>query len=124
MAGQQQHNPHGLGELSVRLRHVEEHIGEFRDVLQEMANAVKDLAVLNARHNHTSEALEHAFERINFIKHEALPSIDTRIRTIEQQMPTLQLASSWVFRVAVWASASIGAMGLAAVIYMLSTQGG
>ncbi|MCR4307642.1 MAG: hypothetical protein NUV80_03705 [Candidatus Berkelbacteria bacterium] len=86
------------------LRTVGEDLGEIKTALKDIASSMKTLAVLEEKHNSVTEALKRSFK--------AIDGINERVGRIEQALPNLVLASSWVFKAAI---AIMGVLGLAAV---------
>jgi len=62
---------------------------EIKSAVKDIASSLKKLTVLETKHGETTEAIKRAFNRID--DHE------TRIRKVEDGMPTLRLSSKWVF---------------------------
>jgi hypothetical protein len=93
MTTPEQHNePTNL--TSYRLSMIEKTLEAIRDNLTQLAQ-------LEQKHIETREALGRAFA--------AIEGQDGRLRTVEQEMPTLRLVRGWVI------SGVIGIMGLLAV---------
>lgn len=78
--------------------------------LQAISENLTKLASLEQKHIETREAIERAFN--------ALEKHDTRIKSIETEMPTLQLVRGWVI------TGVVGILGLVGMMaFKLMTQG-
>jgi hypothetical protein len=80
---------------------------EVKESLKEIASSLKTLAVLEVKHAHTAESLTRAFTEID--------KLQLRCKAIEDKLPTLVLASSWVFK------AVLGVLGLLGVASLAHT---
>lgn len=95
---------------------------EFRQAMKDMANAVNRLAVLDAKHQETREATGRAFDQITLVS-DRVTLVDGRVQDVEKELPTLRMASGFVFKTAVWCCAALGGFGLLAVAFMFQAQG-
>lgn len=76
-------------------------LGMIEKTLEAIRDNLTQLAQLEQKHIETREAVGRAFEQIE--------SHDTRLRNVEQEMPTLKLVRGWVV------SGVIGIVGLLGV---------
>lgn len=76
-------------------------LGMIEKTLEAIRDNLTQLAQLEQKHIETRDALGRAFEQIN--------AHDNRIRTVEQEMPTLKMVRGWVV------SGVIGIVGLLGV---------
>ena len=78
----------------------------IENAIKAMADGINKLANLEQRHTETRESLERAFKTLE--KH------DTRIRAVEQEMPTMKLTRGWIVAgvVGVFAMVGVGIMKL------------
>ncbi len=99
--------------MEERLIRVEEKLASVSDDLSDIKGALKDiaaslrtLAVLEEKHNNVAEALKRAFRQIE--------KSETRLDVLEGAMPTVILASGWVFKamLAVMGILALGAIGV------------
>src|SRR3989304_5468509 len=90
-----------------QLRMVAEDVGEVKGALVDIAKSLKLLAVLEERHNTTTEAIKRAFILID--KH------TEKFEEIEKAMPNLKLASSWIFAAILFTMGILGTAAIATV---------
>ena len=91
-----------------QLRMVAEDVGEVKGALVDIAKSLKLLAVLEERHNTTTEAIKRAFILID--KH------TEKFEEIEKAMPNLKLASSWIFATILFTMGILGTAAIATVV--------
>jgi len=75
-------------------------VREIKGTMKGIAISLRQLAVLAAKHEAVAEALMRAFTRLD--------DHDARIRAIEDALPSIKMASGWVFK------AALGIIGLLA----------
>ena len=90
-----------------QLKMVAEDVGEVKGALVDIAKSLKLLAVLEERHNTTTEAIKRAFILID--KH------TEKFEEIEKAMPNLKLASSWIFAAILFTMGILGTAAIATV---------
>ncbi|AMO36415.1 hypothetical protein [Thauera humireducens] len=89
--------------IVARLAILSDDIGEVRSVMKELAQSVAKLALIEERQTQANEALSRAFKSIDKIDMK-LSAIESRVATIERDIPLHKQSSTWVFS-ALWAAA-------------------
>lgn len=94
--------------ILTRLSTLSEDIGEMRGAMKELAQSVAKLALIEERQAQANEALARAFKQIDKISLK-VEAIESRVATIERELPMQKQASAWVVA-AVWAAAGLAVM--------------
>lgn len=76
--------------LNARLGALHDDVGEMKLVLRELTSAITKLALIEERQAQAQAAQERAFKVIE--------SLETRLSTLEKQMPHITSTSRWVDR--------------------------
>lgn len=76
------------GEMSARLEAIQGYIGEIKERLEVMGNALTNLTRLESQHSQHSEALSRAFGEIRLLQ--------DRVTKVEREMPGLIEMRKWV----------------------------
>ena len=102
-----------------RISSLAEDIGEMRSALKELAHSFAKLALIEERQTQANEALGRVFKSIDKSEARAIDAegkaaartsaLETRVATIEREMPMQKHASGWVMS-AVWAAAGLAAL--------------
>jgi septal ring factor EnvC (AmiA/AmiB activator) len=95
---------HEIAALKQQVNGIAESQNEMKYALRDIAKSLKSLTVLEQQHSETQGALKRAFNRID--------DQEGRLRDIEKDMPTMKLASGWIFK---FALAVLGILGTVAV---------
>lgn len=82
--------------LEYRVSQLEGAIGEIKSAVKSIDASLQSLARLEARHAETRDALERAFDGIKELKDVDIKDHETRLREIEENMPTVKLVRNWV----------------------------
>ncbi|RMG36518.1 MAG: hypothetical protein D6732_08145 [Methanobacteriota archaeon] len=100
-----------MDERLVRLEERQEHLAadmsEIKHSIKDIAQSLRTLTKLETEHTETRDSLKRAFGRID--------ELDGRIRSIEDEMPTISLSSKWVFR------AALGIIGVIMILIIKLT---
>lgn len=96
-----------LATVEVTTVNISRDMCEVKDSLKEIASSLKSLAVLEVKHANTADSLTRAFAEID--------KLQLRCKATEDKLPTLVLASSWVFK------AVLGVLGLLGVASLAHT---
>jgi hypothetical protein len=78
---------------------------EMKTALKDISSSLKALTRLELQHNESQQAIKRAFARID--DHE------DRVREIEKAIPTIKLATGWVFK------ASLGVLGILGTVAVM-----
>lgn len=97
-----------LARLEVRLSGLAEDMSDLKASSRDIAESLKLLAVLEERHRTADEAMKRLFT--------AIEKNANRIAALELQMPSVSLASSWVFRAVLFVMALTGVTYITMVI--------
>ena len=73
-----------------RIKTIAQDMTDMKTTMKDIAASLSTLAVLEVRHNTTADSLNRAFK--------AIENNTYRLESIEKILPTLNLASSWVFK--------------------------
>lgn len=90
--------------LEFRVGALEAVVGEIKSAVKSIDQSLQSLARLETRHAETRDGLARAFDDIE--DHE------TRLRTVEGEMPTMKLTRSWTMRGVIYV---VGVVGLALI---------
>lgn len=96
--------------LTTKLETLHDDVGEIKDALRVLSDAITKLALVEERQVQTSQALERAFQ--------AIERIDGRVDNLEQVAVNSKRTSDWIDR-AVWAVAAAGAVYAAKAVGLL-----
>lgn len=91
--------PHSI--LEFRVQALETMVGEVRTAVKSIDVSLQSLARLELHHSETRDGLARAFKSIE--------DINTRMRVIETEMPTMKLVRNWIM------AGVIGGLGMTAV---------
>lgn len=91
-----------------QLKMVAEDMGEVKGALVDIAKSLKLLAILEEKHNTTTEAIKRAFILID--KH------TEKFEEIDKALPNLKLASSWIFAAILFTMGILGTAAIATVV--------
>lgn len=95
--------------MEERIKTIAQDMTDMKTSMRDIAASLSTLAVLEVRHNTTSDSLNRAFKAIG---------VNTeRITTIEKALPNINLASSWVFKAVVGVIA-IGASAMVSLLFI------
>ena len=101
--------------MNMRLGALHEDVGEMKAVLNRLTEAITKLALIEQQQGQASMAMERAFKTIEKVE-DRCKSAESRIYSIEMQLPMVNKTSSWVERALV-------ALGGAALMFVLKTAG-
>lgn len=96
-----------LVRLEERLKTVADDMNEVKESLKDISISLKTLAVLEEKHNTTTEAIKRAFIIID--------NHGERLEDIEKSIPYLKLASGWLFKGIIFVMSILGAAAIATV---------
>lgn len=97
-----------LTTVEVTTLNISQDMSEIKDSLRDIAVSLSKLAVLEEKHANTAESLKRAFTEIG--------KLQERCKEIEKKLPTLVLASSWVFKAML---GILGLLGVASLAHMI-----
>lgn len=98
--------------IELRVSNLESTVNEIREAVKSIDRSMQTFARLEVHHSETRDALGRAFAEIEELKKEQreyLKDHETRIRMIEQEMPTTKLVRGWIIA---------GVIGLVAIVGM------
>lgn len=90
-----------LTKVEIQNETIKSDIAEVKITLKEVATHLQTLAVLEVKHQNTTDSLKRAFNQV--------AKLEERCDDMEKKLPNLILASHWVFK------AMLGIMGLLGV---------
>lgn len=94
--------------IEVQLGHVVDEQRRTNGVLEDIGDALRQFAVMEAKQHEDRKAIERAFREIEATKN--------RVTAIEREMPVVRMASSWVFKAIIGVMGLLGTAALAVVI--------
>lgn len=94
--------------IEVQLEHVVEEQRRTNGVLEDIGDALRLFAVMEAKQHEDRKAIERALKEIE--------STQQRVSTIENELPVVRMASSWVFKAVIGAMGILGVAALAVVL--------
>lgn len=89
-----------LAILNTRLAALHEDVGDMKNALGKLTEAIAKLAVIEQQQSQSAGAIERAFKTIEKIEGRC-EKAESRIAAIELQMPMVTQTSGWVERVVV-----------------------
>ncbi len=87
--------------IATRMEIMHGDMGEMKDAVKGLTNAVTKLALIEERQSQTALALERAFK--------AIERVEMRIMALEQSNPMHNRTSSWVEKI-LWGAATVGGL--------------
>ncbi len=100
-----------LATVEVQTGNISKDMSDIKESLKEISSSLKTLAVLEEKHANTAESLKRAFTEIG--------KLQTKLADIEKKLPTLVMASHWVFKAILGVLGLLGAASIAHMIPVL-----
>jgi len=100
-----------LGAIENELGHLTTEVTEIKGFMKQITDVLTNLAVLESKHTELHNATSRAFNTIE--------NLTGRVSVIEKEIPTLKLASNWVFRSVVYL---VGILALLSVSIIFTKQ--
>jgi len=94
--------------LYQRVENIAESQVEMKSALKDIAASLKSLTRLEVEHNESRSAIKRAFTRID--DHE------TRVRDMEDAMPTIKLATGWIFKAVIGVLSILGFVAITVIL--------
>ena len=97
-----------IGVVETKVTALAEDTSDMKKSLRDIASSLKKLAVLEEKHNNTTESLKRAFSTID--------KNTDRLDIIEAALPSIKLASGWIFKAVLFVMALLGTAAVFTII--------